>query len=730
MITRTTGKEGNLKRVIKNSAGTIYLILILFLNAVNITGQIYCVNTNTPFKYLAATEEPDSNWFMPGFDDSSWLQDTGTIGYGYFNEDVTIDNDAASLYLRYRFNVTDKSKVDEINISCNYDDGYIAYLNGKKILSVNAGDSADAPAYDDVTVRSHERETYPYQVLGYYFDKPRLDSLLADGQNILAVHVLNDTIGGSDLYFKIYLYNLTGTNYNMYSDLFRYKRQCRLDSTEFPIVVINTDEYGIPYRKIRRKAYMDIIDKGPGKYNKPSDSSNVYSGEVSIEVRGQSSAEYPKRSYRFETIYSIDTLEIDTNVALLGMPEDEDWILTGPFHDKAQFRNSMIYDLGRRLGSYQVRSRYCELIMNGEFLGLYCLTENIKRHPYRVNIARLRDVEISGVDVTGGYIMRLDKDYGDVEIVYPKSDNIQPEQTEYIYSFLDTCMAVLYSNYFTDPDSGFRKYMSDTSLVDYLVMNELTKNADAYLYSTYFYKDRADIDNRIKFGPLWDYDLAFGNTIFQEGFLTYGWQFDFNTRLPVTRILQDVAVVDLFQARWHELRQGMLHTDSVFALIDSIVNYIHEPVQRNYEVWPVISERLFQPYYVSQTYEEEILNIKNWLTERLQWIDDNIDNLYYPVDIYSGASNNPVTGYIGFEAYPNPFTSELSVSFSSSYPGDLKIQLYNLLGQLKLELSTSITEGYKEVKLDDRIGSLPPGIYIMNITVNSKLIGIKKLIRK
>jgi hypothetical protein len=706
------------------------ICLILFLSAWNVKGQTYYLHHNTPFKYVAAMEEPDSNWHMPGFDDSSWPQDTGLIGFGYNNQDVTIDNGVASLYLRYRFNVTDKSQVEEVNISCNYDDGYVAYLNGKKVISVNVSDTVDSPAYNDVTVRSHEQEFQQFPILGYYFNQPQLDSLLVDGQNTFAVHVLNDTIGGSDLFFSIYMYNITGIYFNLYRDAFRYKRQVRLDSTQFPIVIINTDEFGLPYKNIRRKAYMDVIDNGPGKYNKPSDTANIYSGDVSIEVRGESSAEFQKRSYRFETIISVDTLEIDTNVVLLDMPADDDWILLGPFHDKAQFRNSMIFDLGRRLGSYQVRSRYCELILNGEFVGLYCLCENIKRHQQRVNIARLRETEISGIDVTGGYIMRLDKDYGGVQIVYPKADNIQPEQTEYINSFLDTFVAVLYSNYFTDPDSGFRKYMSDTSLVDYLVMNELTKNADAYLYSTYFYKDRADIDNRIKFGPLWDYDLAFGNTLFQDGDLTHGWQFDVNTRLPVTRILQDVAVVNMFQDRWHELRQGMLHTDSLFILIDSIVDYIQEPVQRNYEVWPVINKPLFYPNYVSETYEEEILNIKNWITARLQWIDENIDDLYYPVDIYSSLNDKAVAEYIGFDVYPNPFAGELSLSFNSSYSGDLKIRFHNLLGQMNLEITTSITQGYSEIKLDNHIKDMPPGVHIMSVTLNSRLIGIKKLIKK
>lgn len=706
----------------------IYLILILSLS--DVRSQLYIVTAMTPFKYYPATEEPDSNWYMPGYDDSLWSQDTGSIGYGNFNDDVIIDEGAASLYLRYRFDITDKSSIEKINLSCNYDDGYIAYLNGKELLRINITDSVETPAFNDVTTRSHEQETQYHPVLGYYFESPGLDSFLVEGQNVLAVHVLNDTIGGSDLYFLANIYNLTDRQYNMYSSAFRYKRKCTLDSTDFPLVIINTDEYGIPYKNIRRKAFMGVIDNGQGKYNLPADSFNIYSGEISIEVRGQSSSEFPKRSYRFETIYTVDTIETDTNVTLLGMPADDDWILFGPFHDKSQFRNKMINDLGRRLGSYQTRSRFCELIMNGEYLGLYRLSETIKRNASRVNIARLREEEITGIDVTGGYIMRLDKDVqNDVEVVYPKADRIQPEQTEYIYSFLDTCMSVLYSDDFTDPDIGFRKYMNDTSLVDNLVINELTKNADAYLYSTYFYKDRADRDNRIKFGPLWDYDLAFGNSRFQQSDLTYGWQFDINTRLPITRIMQDVEFVEFFQNRWHELRQGMLHNDSLFALMDSMANYIQEPRERNYEVWPVISEYLFFPNYISQTYEEEIRNIKDWLTDRVQWIDDNIDDIYYPVDIYSAFEDKPVAEYVGFDVYPNPFCDQLSLAITSSYSGNLEIKLLNLLGQSQLELSESLIRGYKEIILSNA-GNLPAGIYIMYITLDSKIIGIKKLVKR
>jgi len=715
----------------KRSSIFILLITIIFAIQKSYSQDYLIWYLTTPYKYFAATEEPDADWYMPGFDDSSWAQDTGTIGFGYSGLNTPVDENTSSLYLRYKFYIENKEWTEEINISADYDDGYIAYLNGKEILRINISDTVSTITYNNITERSHERVSTPYSVLGYYFDSPALDSLLVEGENTLAIHVLNDSIDGSDLYFRGNLYDVSFTIYNLWSDIFRYKRKWMLDSTDFPLVVINTDEYGIPHKHIRVKAYMGIIDNGPGNFNHPDDSFNIYEGDISIEVRGQSSGEFPKQSYRFETIHTVDTVIKDTNVVLLDMPVDNDWILFGPFTDKSQIRNKMVYDLGTMLGSYQTRSKFCELIINGEYLGLYRLSETIKRDENRVNIKKLREEEISGTDLTGGYIMRYDKGPGGLQIVYPKEDKIQPEQTEYINSFVNEYNSVLFSNDFMDPDIGFRKYICDSSLVNYLIINELTKNADAYIISTYFYKDRADVDNRIKFGPLWDYDLAFGNTTFQEGNLTYNWQFEYNTKLNITRIMQDEDFAQLFMERWNELREGPLHTDSLLYYIDSLVSYIEKPRERNYNVWPVIDDYLFFPNYVAQTYEEEIQTIKDWLTTRVQWIDENIDQLYYPVVIYN---SNPVLTEAGqpeLIVFPNPFTDKLFLAVSVKKSAELKVEFSNLLGQVMTIDYGNIAEGYSEIRLDNfKTGNLISGVYVMRIFLNNKVISSQKIIKK
>jgi spore coat protein CotH len=709
-----------------------FLIVSIFTVQFSFTQSPYLIYIDSPFKYYCATEEPDPNWFMPDYDDSSWTQDTGNIGYGYDFPDVPIDEGTVSLYLRYKFNVDAVPDIKKVNLFANYDDGYIAYINGKEILRINIPDSLENPAYDDITDRSHERESPSFPVLGYFFDNTIMDTTMVQGENTLAVHVLNDTIGGSDLFYELKFYNATNQGYDLWSWKSRYKRRCIMDSSRFPLVVIETDEFGIPCCNRKRvKAFMGIIDNGEGKYNHPFDSFNVYEGDISIEIRGQSSIHFAKRSYRFETITPEGE---DTGVVLLDMPVDDDWILFGPFHDKAQFRNKMVMDLGTRLGSYQPRSRYCELIYNGECHGLYRLSETIKQGDDRVDIAGLTETELYPPEVTGGYILRYDKqdpgqDY--LQIVYPKKDRIKQKQADYIMSYLQECEAVFFSNNFRDPENGFRKYYSDSSLVDYVIINEITKNADAYLYSTYFYKDREDIDNRIKMGPLWDYDLAFGNSIFQEADRTYGWQFEYNTILNITRFLQDEDLTQFLEDRWYELRQGVLHTDSLFSYMDSIASYIEEPRIRNYYVWPVIDEYLFFPNYVSQSYEEEIDNIKGWLGARLEWIDDNIDDIYYPVDIYNSLPEFYSLGHVKFDLFPNPFSEALTIVISNSPPASLSIELTNLLGQVTRIEYGELAEGYSEISLENNtINNLPKGMYVMRLFLDNHLAGIQRIVKE
>ncbi len=712
------------------------LVLLLFCSFQKLFSQYPVIYSSlTPCNYFAAQSEPDADWYKTDYDDSSWSSDTGSIGYGSDDYDIQVDDQTQSLYLRYEFNVDDPAAFDVISFWADYDDGYIAYLNGKEILRVNVDKDNPYPSFDDLSNRSHEPE---YQnslpVLAWYIDTTILDTTLISGTNCLAIQVLNDSIHGSDLFFMPQVYNLSTSNsYSIYTPFLRYKRQMDLDSTKLPIVKIETDEFGIQVKRIETLAHMGIIAGPEGTYNKPSDSSNVYYGSIEIEVRGESSASFPKQSYDFDLR---DEFNEDTNVALLGMPAESDWILFGPWADKSQIRNPLIYYLTNLTGHWAPRTQFCEVILNGQFVGLYSLMEKIKRDDNRVDIARLNPDEISGIDLTGGYIIKHDKpDSRTIQIEYPKESDIQPQQINYINGFYNEYKSVLKSNSGLDPEIGYKKYIDESSLIDYIVISEFAKNCDAYAMSSYMYKDRDDNDPRIKYGPIWDFDLAFGNSPWQDGFRYDVWQFDFSTNrwFDIQRLFEDPALVDKFEDRWYELRETILSNDYVVTMIDSMVSELAEPVARNYKVWPVIDKYVFQenwPFLFS-TYEEEIDFMKSWLAQRVEWVDDNISGLYYPVTIYQSATEtNLVEGNIAsIETYPNPFNRELGMDVYVPGNGKLKILLLNINGQVvDICFDAYMREGNYKLSWFDNT-NVPVGIYFLDMLLDDKSVGRTKVVK-
>ena len=166
-----------------------------------------------------------------------------------------------------------------------------------------------------------------------------------------------------------------------------------------PIVFINTNGNEI-LDEDRITCDMGIINNK--KLNKLTDIFNEYNGKISIELRGSSSQQFfPKKSYSLETQ---TTNGSNNNVSLLGMPEENDWILYGPYSDKTLIRNNLTYYLSSQMGHYAPRSEYCELFINNEYKGTYLLIEKIKRDKNRVNIK-----EFDSEDLSGGYIIKIDK---------------------------------------------------------------------------------------------------------------------------------------------------------------------------------------------------------------------------------------------------------------------------------------------------------------------------------
>ncbi len=519
-------------------------------------------------------------------------------------------------------------------------------------------------------------------------------------------------------------------------------------SSNLPIVIINTNDQDIPYDDPRIIAEMQIIYQENGERNLVSDSANNYSGNISLEIRGESSATWDIKSYGFETQNEDGS---NRNVSLLGLPEDNDWVLHAPYFDRSLLRNVLSYHLSREMGWYASRTVYCEVILNDEYQGIYVLMEKIKKDKNRVDIATLSPEEISGDDVTGGYILRVDKEgwssgidssfptteHSNVIIryqyYYPKADEITPEQEEYIGGFIQDFEELMHDGDYTDPINGYSKYLNVDSFVDYLILNELSRNVDGYRLSSYLTKQKDSDGGKLIAGPAWDYNFSYGNAGYYEAERTEGWQLLYfnddqnflrndNFQVPFwwKILFNDGDFTKRLNQRWFQLRQGILSSDSLNNTIDGFADITTEARTRNFEVRPAPGSNNLGggwfPYDPRnnqiQSYEDELTLTKNWIVERANWIDSNIGLL----TANANEDKSKVQGFKLMQNYPNPFNPTTQIAFEIPTASHVALSIYNVQGQAILELvNRTLNSGRHQV--DVNASQLSSGVYFYRLTV-------------
>lgn len=242
------------------------------------------------------------------------------------------------------------------------------------------------------------------------------------------------------------------------------------------------------------------------------------------------------------------------------------------------------------------------------------------------------------------------------------------------------------------------------------------------------YKDKEDRDPRLKFGPLWDFDLSMGNSNFQQAASPEGWQFkeDYSNNFKIDLLVKDTSFAAQFNIRWFGLREGFLHNDSIMNRMDDMLAFLEKPIERNYEVWPVINKRIFSPHYNVDSYSEEIDRLKQWIQDRVAWIDDNIPKIgNTSVNIEDKLTLN---NGVFISLYPNPVSNTINIEMNIKETGNLNIQLINTLGQQFTLDDQNCNQGkYQKSWSIEQLG-IKPGIYYCAIAQNNKHRNILKLV--
>ena len=362
-------------------------------------------------RYNTGGSEPPSDWMQPDFDDQIWPIAPGGFGYNDGDDNTEIPTTLA-MYMRRNFIVVDTALINMAVLHADYDDAFVAYLNGVEIARHNIGEVGIPPAYNETSFTDHEAVLYQGGVPeSYLLYKDDLADLLVEGTNTLAIQVHNVGWGSSDFSSNFFLsFGITDESMT-YEDPPSWFTS-PIFSTSLPLIIINTTETPEIYDEPRVPAHMGIVNNGAGQMNSIFDPYNAYDGRIEIEIRGASSQMFPKKNYGFETQLEDGS---NNNISLLGMPEENDWILHGPYADKSLLRNVLAYYMARRTGHYAPRTRLCELIVNDDYRGVYMLTERIKRDENRVDVAKLTPEDIEGDELTGGYILQIDRDNEDID---------------------------------------------------------------------------------------------------------------------------------------------------------------------------------------------------------------------------------------------------------------------------------------------------------------------------
>lgn len=512
-----------------------------------------------------------------------------------------------------------------------------------------------------------------------------------------------------------------------------------LDSTNLPIVVINTiGGVQIPNQP-KVDATMGVIYNGEGNMNHISDPYNEYYGNIGIEIRGSSSQMFPKKQYGFETR---DPQGEPFDVTFFNMAYDNDWVLFAPYSDKSLMRNYLAYDMGWDCERWAPRTKFCEVFINGSYEGVYIFTERIKRKDGKVGTNDVEPDENSGNELTGDYIFKVDKTTSGGVIAWtspyppynstatigfqmhdPELDSLTATQLNYIQNYVTTFEGILAGPNFDDPVNGFRAFADAESFIDFMLVNEVSKNVDGYRISTFLHKLRVSEGGKLIAGPLWDFNLAYGNANYCQGGQTSGWEIYFNQVCGGSlvnpfwweRMLQDTEFAHLTNCRYKELRQGPWNTDSLMQKIDSVASFLDDAQQRNFQRWPILGTYVWPNNFIGNTYQEEINYLKTWLTDRLTWMDQNMFGTCTDLGVEQLQTSQITVS-------PNPTSSY--VEFHSNIPiNDGTIEILDIDG--KIILQNSINGAGKAVNLS----GFETGMYYYKILNKNGIISSGKILK-
>ena len=450
-------------------------------------------------------------------------------------------------------------------------------------------------------------------------------------------------------------------------------QQVQLTSTNLPIVWIDVNGQYID-RNERITAKMKIIHNGDGRFNYGDTVAHPgqtidYEGYVALRYRGSSSfGMSDKKPYSFRPLDKpLEQGGVKKKVNILGMGKDNNWALLAPYADKSMMRDLLAFEVSRPWMEYTPQGRYCELFLDGIYYGVYVLCEVVSNGKHRLN---LPDPGDSGDELTGGYIMEVDRadevnhtskyhpvsnigsSYNNFYIHFqyqsPDYEDLTHDQVKYINGRIDEMETLLW-NYRPMGSANYQEHIDVLNFIDYQIAMELGHNVDAYRLSGKFFKRRDSEDSRFKM-VVWDMNLAYGNADYYDAWRTDTWVYKSNNIMSSAyeqylipfwwyKLNSNPAYVTALKNRWAQYRRTTLRQEQIMAVVDSLSNVLtsHGAERRNSQAWPRWGRYVWPNYYVASNYADEIRFLKQWINNRIAWMDSQLD--FDPAAVLPGDVN-------------------------------------------------------------------------------------------
>ena len=380
--------------------------------------------------------------------------------------------------------------------------------------------------------------------------------------------------------------------------------------TGLPILYVNTSGVAID----SKEDYVEGVSSIVGGTNYPS----FQDLEMKIKGRGNSTwwqgGIWGKKPYQ---------IKFGDKTEVLNMPKDKKWVLLAELSDKSLIRNKIAREIANiSRFDYVPQAEYSEVFINEQHVGTYLIGQKVEESKNRVNIGDT------------GYLIEIDTDANgriETDDVYFRSSqwssryedgvfNIKEPSLEYdseefnlIKDHVNDFEEALFGNNFKDPDLGYRSFIDLPSFIDWFLVNEISKNQDARSYSSIYFNYIPG--EKIKMGPVWDFDLAFGNVDYSNAENPEG--FWIKENLWFKRMFEDPYFSDLVNTRFNYYENNL---SSILSKVDEFENYLSKSQKKNFEIWDILSKDVWPIPVKYDTHREYVEYLKNWIDTRMLWL--------------------------------------------------------------------------------------------------------------